>query len=114
MDLSNGIAKKEKYAQYIIDEITHVCTKFEKRGPGSYGEQQSCEYAAEQMKELGCDRVFVEGFKENPGSFFGWIYFTITFCFLALASYLLKVPALSIVFIAIGLLICVLQFGLYK
>ena len=114
MDLSNGIAKKEKYAQYIIDEITHVCTKFEKRGPGSYGEQQSCEYAAEQMKELGCDRVFVEGFKENPGSFFGGIYFTITFCFLALASYLLKVPALSIVFIAIGLLICVLQFGLYK
>lgn len=114
MDLSNGIAKKEKYAQYIIDEITHVCTKFEKRGPGSYGEQQSCEYAAEQMKELGCDRVFVEGFKENPGSFFGWIYFTITFCFLALASYFLKVPALSIVFIAIGLLICVLQFGLYK
>ena len=42
---------------------------------------------AEEMKKLGCDRVYVEGFKENPNSFFGWIYFTITFCFLALISY---------------------------
>ncbi|MBR5202788.1 MAG: M20/M25/M40 family metallo-hydrolase, partial [Clostridia bacterium] len=46
-------------------------------------------------------------------SFYGWIYFTITCCFLALASYFFA-PALSIVFIALGLLLCVLQFGLYK
>lgn len=114
MDFSKFIAKKDEYAQYMVDEITHICTKFEKRGPGSYGEQQACEYAAEQMKEYGCDRVYVEGFKENPGSFFGWINFTITFCFLALISYFLKVPVLSIVFIALGLTLCVLQFGLYK
>jgi hypothetical protein len=65
------------------------------------------------MKKLGCDRVYVEGFKENPNSFFGWIYFTITFCLLALISYFF-IPALSLVFIALGLIICVLQFGLYK
>ena len=70
----------------MVDEITHICTKFEKRGPGDYGEQQACEYAAEQMKEYGCDNVFVDGFKENPGSFFGWINFTITFCFLAIKT----------------------------
>ncbi len=113
MDFSKFIAKKDEYAQYMVDEITHICTKFEKRGPGSYGEQQACEYAAEQMKEYGCDRVFVDEFKENPGSFFGWINFTITFCFLALISYFF-IPALSIVFIALGLILCVLQFGLYK
>lgn len=113
MDLKKIIDKKDAAAQYMIDEITHICTKFEKRAPGSYGEQQACEYAAEQMKELGCDRVYVEEFKENPGSFFGWIYFTITFCFLALISYFF-VPALSIVFIALGLVLCFLQFGLYK
>lgn len=113
MDLKRIIDKKDEAAQYMVDSITHICTKFEKRGPGSYGEQQACEYAAEQMKEYGCDTVYVEGFKENPGSFFGWIYFTITCCFLALASYFFM-PVLSIVFIAIGLLICVLQFGLYK
>ena len=113
MDLKRIIDQKEKYAQYMVDEITHVCTNFEKRGPGDYGEQQACEYAAEQMKAYGCDKVFVDGFKENPGSFFGWINFTITFCFLALISYFF-IPALSLVFIALGLIICVLQFGLYK
>lgn len=113
MDLKKIIDQKEKYAQYMVDEITHVCTNFEKRGPGDYGEQQACEYAAEQMKAYGCDKVFVDGFKENPGSFFGWINFTITFCFLALISYFF-IPVLSLVFIALGLIICVLQFGLYK
>lgn len=113
MDFSKFIAKKDEYAQYMVDEITHICTKFEKRGPGTYGEQQACEYAAEQMKEYGCDRVYVEGFKENPGSFFGWINFTITFCFLAFISYFF-VPALSLAFIFLGLVICVLQFGFYK
>lgn len=113
MDLKKAIEMKDKYAQYMVDEITHICTKFEKRDPGSRGELQACEYAAEQMKEYGCDRVYVEGFKENPNSFFGWIYFTITFCFLALISYFF-IPALSIAFIVLGLTLCVLQFGLYK
>lgn len=114
MDLKKIIDKKDEAAQYMIDEITHVCTKFEKREPGSKGEQQACEYAAEQMRELGCDLVYVEGFKENPGSFFGWIYFTITFCFIALAAYFFNLPAVSILFIALGLILCFFQFGLYK
>ena len=113
MDLKKLIEKKDLAAQYMVDEITYICQKFEKRGPGSKGEHQACEYAAKQMKEYGCDKVYVDSFKENPGSFYGWIYFTITCCFLALASYFF-IPVLSIVFIAIGLLLCILQFGLYK
>lgn len=113
MDLKKIIDKKDEMAQYMIDEITYICNKFEKRGPGSKGEKQACEYAAKQMKEYGCDNVYVESFKENPGSFYGWIYFTITCCFLAFASYFFM-PVLSIVFIILGLLLCVLQFGLYK
>ena len=113
MDLKKVIDKKNEAAQFMIDEITHICNKFEKRAPGSKGEQQACEYMADQLKDLGCDTVYVDEFKENPGSFFGWIYFTITCCFLALVSYFF-VPALSIVFIALGLILCVLQFGLYK
>ena len=113
MDLKKIIDKKDLAAQYMIDEITHICNKFEKRGPGSMGEKQACDYAAKQMKEYGCDRVYVEPFKENPDSFYGWIYFTITCCFLAYISYFF-IPALSIVFIALGLTLCVLQFGLYK
>lgn len=113
MNLQKIIDKKDQAAQYMIDEITHICNKFEKRGPGDIGEKQACEYAAEQMKEYGCDRVFVESFKENPNSFMGWIYFTITFCLIAFVAYFF-VPVLSIVLIALGLILCVLQFGLYK
>ncbi|MBO7318564.1 MAG: M20/M25/M40 family metallo-hydrolase [Clostridia bacterium] len=113
MNLKQIIDKKDQAAQYMVDEITYICEKFEKRAPGSKGEHQACEYAAKQMKEYGCDRVYVDEFKENPDSFYGWIYFTITCCFLALASYFF-IPALSIVFIALGLVLCVLQFGLYK
>ena len=113
MNLKNLIDKKDQAAQYMVDEITYICEKFEKRGPGSKGEKQACDYAAKQMKEYGCDRVYVEGFKENPGSFFGWIYFTITLCLMAYVSYFF-VPALSIVLIILGLALCVLQFGLYK
>ena len=113
MNLKQIIDKKDLAAQYMIDEITYICNKFEKRGPGSKGEKQACDYAAKQMKEYGCDRVYVEGFKENPDSFYGWIYFTISFCFAAYISYFFM-PVLSIVFIALGLAICFLQFGLYK
>ena len=113
MNLSKIIDLKGKAAQYMIDEITYICNTFEKRDPGSKGEHQACEYAVEKMKELGCETTYVDEFKENPGSFFGWIYFTISCCFLALISYFF-IPALSIAFIAIGLLICFLQFGLYK
>lgn len=113
MNLKQIIDKKDLAAQYMIDEITYICNKFEKRGPGSKGEKQACDYAAKQMKEYGCDKVYVDSFKENPDSFYGWIYFTITCCFLAFASYFFM-PVLSIVFIALGLLLCVLQFGLYK
>lgn len=113
MDLSKIINKKDEAAQYMIDEITHICKAFETRSPGTKGEEQACQYAADTMKDLGCDRVFVEGFKENPGSFFGWIYLTISCCFLAFASYFFA-PVLSIIFIVIGLGICFLQFGLYK
>ena len=78
MDLRKIIDKKNDAAQFMIDEITHICTKLPKRDPGSEGEKLSCEYMGEVMKELGCDKVEVESFKENHGSFYGSIYFTIS------------------------------------
>ncbi len=109
------IDKKDKYAQYMIDEITHICKNLPKRDPGSEGEKLSCEYMGEVMKDLGCDRVEVESFKENPRSFYGWIYITISFCILAALNYLFAItsPIVSIILIIVGLVLCVLQFGLY-
>ena len=113
MNLKSIIDKKDKYADYMIEDITHICNNLPKRDPGSEGEKLSCEYMGEIMKDLGCVDVKVEPFKENPGSFYGWIYFTITFCFIAFAAYFLN-PIVSIICIILGLGICVLQFGLYK
>lgn len=114
MDLKNIISKKDEYANYMLDEITHICKDMEKREPGSKGEQQACEYMAEVLKkDCGCERADVESFKENPGSFFGWIYFTITFVLIAIVCFFFS-PLLSAVLIIAGLVIVFLQFGLYK
>lgn len=114
MSLQSIIDKKNDAAKYMVSEITHICKDFEKRDPGSKGEQQACEYMADVLKnECGCERADVEEFKENPGSFFGWIYFTITFVLAAVAISFFY-PLVSIILIAAGLLIVFLQFGLYK
>lgn len=114
LDTKSIIDKKNEYAQYMIDEITHICKNMEKRDPGSKGELQSCEYMADVLKkDCGCERADVESFKENPGSFFGWIYFTITFVLAAIAL-LFIFPLASAILIVAGLVIAFLQFGLYK
>ena len=114
MDLSKIIAKKDWAAKYMVDEITHICKDMPKRSPGSEGEKQACEYMADVLKnECGCEKVSVESFKENPGSFYGWIYITITCCFLAFLTYFLNIPWLSIILIVFGLALAVLQFGMY-
>ena len=114
MNLQSIIDKKKEAAEYMVSEITHICKDFEKRDPGSKGEQQACEYMADVLKnECGCERADVESCKENPGSFFGWIYFTITFVLAAVAISFFY-PLVSIILIVVGLLIVFMQFGLYK
>jgi hypothetical protein len=64
-------------------------------------------------KDCGCEKAEVESFKENPGSFFGWIYFTITFVLISVVLFFFF-PLASIVLIALGLFIVLMQFGFYK
>ncbi|MBQ6932691.1 MAG: M20/M25/M40 family metallo-hydrolase [Clostridia bacterium] len=114
MDLKNLIAKKNEAAKYMVKEITYICKNFEKRPPGSKGEEQACRYMAQVLKDdCGCERVEVESFKENPRSFYGWIYFTITFVLLAFVA-LFFFPLASIVLIGVGLWLVLAQFGVYK
>ncbi len=114
MDLQKIIEKKDMAAKYMLKEITYICKKFEKRAPGSKGEQQACEYMAKVLKkDCGCERADVESFKENPGSFYGWIYFTISFVLAAIALFFFA-PLLSVLLIVAGLVIVFLQFGIYK
>lgn len=114
MDLKKIMDTKDAAAQYMLDEITHICKTFEKRAPGSKGEEQACTYMAKVLKEdCGCERADVESFKENPGSFFGWIYFTITFALVAIPLFFVF-PLASVLLIVAGLFIVFMQFGLYK
>lgn len=114
MNLQNIIDKKDAAAQYMVDEITHICKTFEKRDPGSKGEKQACEYMADVLKnQCGCEHVELESFEENPNAFFGWIYFTITFVLAAIAL-LFVFPLASAVLIVLGLGLAFVQFGMYK
>ena len=122
MKLDSIIAKKDEAAKYMLKEITYICKNLGKRDPGSEGEKKACEYMAKVLKEqCGCERADVEPFKENPGSFYGWIYFTITFVIIAAALAIATacaslptwLPIIGIVLIVAGLALAFLQFGLY-
>ena len=108
------IEKKAEGAQFMVDEITHICRNLPKRGPGSEGEKAASEYMAGVLKDkCGCETTYIESFKENPGSFLGWLYFTLTF---SLAGYLLFwfVPVAGAVLVALGFAIMIGQFIFYK
>ena len=51
MDLQKIINNKDKAADYIIREITHVIKSCGKRDPGSEGEKKSCEYMAKVLEK---------------------------------------------------------------
>lgn len=108
------IDNKSDSAQFMMDEIKHICCTMPKRGPGDEGEKMACEYMAGVLKDqCGCERADVESFKENPASFLGWLYFTLTF---ALAGFVLFFffPALGAAIIFVGFALMFFQFGLYK
>mgnify|MGYP003290282601 CR=1 FL=1 len=113
MNLKSIIDQKEKAAKYIIDEITHVIKTCGKRDPGSEGEKKSCEYMAKVLKDCGCEDVKVEGYEVAPKAFYGWIYFTITFVLISVAAFFF-VPVVGIPLIALGFVLVLLEFGVYK
>ena len=113
MDLSSIIGKKNEYTDYIIKEITHICKNLPKRDPGSEGEKLACEYMAKALEDLGCDKVQIESFKENPGSFYGWIYYDVAMALMS-AGLIHVAPAATVALNAAAFGIAILQFGLYK
>ena len=113
MDLQKIIEKKRESAEYMVKEITYICKTFGRRDPGSQGEKKACEYRAEVLKkDCGCDRADVKSFSEHPGSFYGWLFFTITFI-LAAVVLLYFAPVASVILIALGLAIALSEFGFY-
>lgn len=113
-DLSKLISEKTAYSRYMIDEITHIIKTFGKRDPGSDGERKACEYMADVLKnECDCDNIKIEHFKENPGSFFGWIYITMTLVLVSVPLFFFA-PVVSAILITLGFALALTQFGMYK
>ena len=113
-DLSKVIDKKNEAAKYMEEEITYICKNLPKRDPGSEGEKLSCEYMAEQLKkDCGCDNVGVESFEEHPYSFFGWVFFTISFILAGIVTFFF-VPIVTLILVVLGLFFCVMQTIVYK
>lgn len=112
--LQSLIDNKAQSAQFMCDEIAHICNDMPKRDPGSEGEKMACEYMADFLKnDCGCERSDVESFKENPNAFFGWIYFTITFVLVGMVAFFF-LPIFGAIITALGFVILFIQFGLYK
>lgn len=114
MKLQALIDDRDKTADWMVEDITHVCKDFEKREPGSKGEEQTCEYMAGLCRdEYGCDNVKVESFQENPYSFFGWMWITFSLMFLGVILFFTGAHLISLILYAFGWLIALLQFGGY-
>ena len=112
-DLSKIIEQKDDAAKYMHKEITHICKNLPKRDPGSEGEKMSIEYMAEQLKnDCGCDEVNIDSFEVHPRSFFGWVYFTITFILVGIAAFFFA-PIVTMILIFLGLFIVTISFGFY-
>ena len=118
MKLDALLEKREDAAQFMIDDITKVCTTIPKRNPGSVGEKMACEYFEKLcMEEYDCDEAHVEEFEEHPWSFFGWMWITFTLTLIS-AILMIAVPStvtaiIAIVFTALGWALALTQFGLY-
>ncbi len=121
MKLDALINDREKAAQWMIDDITKVCTTLPKRDPGSEGELAVSEYFKDLcLNEYGCDEAYVEEFEEHPQSFMGWIWITMALEFIGMVLIMIGVknamPGLGIIALILmvfGLVICLLQFGMY-
>lgn len=117
MKLDALLEAREDAAQFMIDDITKVCTTMPKRNPGSEGEKVACEYFEKIcMEEYGCDEAHVEEFEEHPWSFFGWMWITFSMTIIAAILVFFQVKALAIISLILticGWALCLTQFGLY-
>ena len=104
---------KDRMANYMVDEITTICKFLPKRAPGSEGEKKACEYMRDTLeKDCGCKKTAIEPFKVTPDSFYGWIYISVTCALIQMVLYFFF-PLVGAIVMAIGLLVMILQFGLY-
>ena len=104
------IDKNQQYAQYMVDEITDICSAYPARSAGSESEVATAERFADTLKnQCGCDEVSVEKFEVRPQALTGWVYMSITCFTLGILSFFF-IPLLGVILQAFGIISMALQY----
>ncbi len=70
--LENAKEKLDAYAQFAVDNITHICSSFGPRPCGEKGERQAQEYMGELIRPFA-DTVERETFEVHPDAFMSFV-----------------------------------------
>ena len=98
---------------YMIREITHICRDMKPRSPGTAGEREAGEYMGDVLrKDCGCTRVRIESFREQPGAFYGYLYYSAALDLLCCLGWFVS-AWLSLLSGAAAVLLMLFQFILY-
>ncbi len=106
MKIENMVEGAKAFAQSTIDAF----------GPRLTG-GKSCKEAADKIEqELRgvCDTMQKQELKVHPGAFLGWIRILVVLYLISVVMLWLRLPIVSVVLLALGILIMVLQFFFYK
>lgn len=112
MKLDKLKQNKGQSANYMFDFISHVTSVFGKRDCGSQGEKDAINYMANEAAPYA-DTVTTEKYDVHTLAFMGWIYITVTLILGAFAAAFFM-PMLSLILIAVGMEIMILEFVLYR
>ena len=96
----------------MFDFISHITSTFGKRDCGSQGEKDAINYMAKEATPYA-DTVTTEKYDVHTLAFMGWIYITVTLILGAFVAAFFM-PMLSIILIAVGMEIMILEFVLYR
>ena len=112
MKLEKLKQNKQQSANYMFDFIAHVTSSFGKRDWGSKGEKDAINYMAQEVAPYA-DSVTTQKYDVHTLAFMGWIYITVTLILGAFVAAFFM-PMLSLIFIAVGMEIMILEFVLYR
>ena len=109
-DLTKIIDKNEQYANFIVGEITDICSAHPGRSAGSESEVAVAERFADTLKsQCGLDDARVVKFQSRPQALTGWVYFSMTCFTLGIIAFFF-IPLLGVLLHAFGIISMALQY----
>lgn len=111
--VQNYASSVRMYTNYTVREIKKICKTFGPRPAGYEAEKLAQEHIAEELKTCA-DEVTIEEFKLAPKAFMSFIRVAGALVILATILSFVGLPVVSTALCAVGLIILVFEFLLYK